>query len=234
MPKEATLQAPPVATTAATTTTATNSSVDLSNDPYAVPPLPQPRTTPYYDDPAASTHFYDPYRGPVPHTFTSPPPSTEGHHIYAGEAIPMSTYTSNSGRQSPGPAAAYDVDPYAVRSGSPGPAVAYGRSRSPGPAVAYEDPYGGRRSPGPALAYGAGPYDPTARTGTPVGAAVPGRVGTPVGTGYAGAVPPPGGDLMRAGTPQSGYRGPSPAPPGAQQYQIQPQNRGYAPGPYGR
>jgi len=141
----------------------------------------------------------------------------------------MSTYASNNGPQSPGP-----NDPYR-RSGSPGPAVAYGDpyagSRSPGPAVAYEDSYAGRKSPGPSLAYGApGPYDPMARMGTPV------RGGTPVGAGYNGA----GLDVVRTGTPQGGYRGPSPAPPGAQPYGIQHQPGmqdpygGYAQGAYGR
>ena len=191
---------------------------------------------PYHDDPSGSGVFYDPYRGPIPQTFTSPPQSTEGHNAYArGEAIPMNTYPSSSGRQSPGPNAAYD-DPYA-RSGSPGPAAAYGdaygaRSRSPGPAMAYEDPYAGRRSPGPSLAYGAAganQYDPSIRMGTPVG-----RVGTP--GGYGGA-PPPGLDV-RTGTPQ-GYRGPSPAPPppGGAAYGIQqmqdPYGR-YTPNPYGQ
>lgn len=227
MPKEAVLQAPVAPSMAATN--ATNSSIDLSHDPYAVPPLPPARTMPYHDDPSGSGVFYDPYRGPVPQTFNTPPGSTEGHAAaYPGEAIPMSTYASNNGRQSPGP-----NDPYA-RSGSPGPAMAYGdpyaRTRSPGPAVAYEDPYAGRRSPGPSLAYGApGPYDPTVRVGTPV------RGGTPVG--YAGA--PPALDIMRTGTPGS-YRGPSPAPPGAQPYGIQHQPGmqdpygGYGPGAYGR
>lgn len=261
MPKEAELQ-PPAAPSMMAGTNATSSSIDLTHDPYAVPPLPPARNMPYHDDPSGSNVFYDPYRGPVPQTFTSPPQSTEGHNAYArGEAIPMSTYSSNNGRQSPGPNAAYD-DPYA-RSGSPGPAAAYGggggdpygaRSRSPGPGMAYEDPYAGRRSPGPSLAYGGGgggpnqydpsvrmgtpvggpnQYDPSVRMGTPVGG--PGRIGTPVGGGYGGP-PPPGLDMMRTGTP-GGYRGPSPAPPppGGQGYGIQPDPYGrYTPNPYGR
>lgn len=213
MPKEELV--PPVAPSTHAATNATNSSVDLTRDPYAVPPLPA-AAMPYYDDPSAGAAYYDPYRGPVPHTFQSPPPSTEGHaNTYAGEAIPMSTY-STSGRQSPGPNM-IGADPYA-RSGSPGPAVAYG------------DPYAaGRRSPGPSLAYGVA--DPVGmRGGTPMGA--PPRVGTPVGVGYGGGIPP-GLDVPRAGTPQGGYAmgygRASPAPPGA----------GYGPqsplvDPYGR
>ncbi|KIM33558.1 hypothetical protein M408DRAFT_156977 [Serendipita vermifera MAFF 305830] len=258
MPKEAELKAP-AAPSMMGGTNATSSSIDLTNDPYAVPPLPPQRNMPYHDDPSGSAVFYDPYRGPVPHTFTSPPPSTDGGHNNSaygrGEAIPMSTYPSSSGRQSPGPNAAYD-DPYA-RSGSPGPNAAYGgaavdpygaRSRSPGPGMAYDaDPYAaGRRSPGPALAYGGGGgpagYDPSVRMGTPVGAG-PGRVGTPLGAGPGRVGTPVGAggygvDMMRTATPLS-YRGPSPAPPapGGGGYGAQPMHDPYGrytPNPYGQ
>lgn len=83
-----------------------------------------------------------------------------------GESIPMATY-ANSGRQSPGPNTPFD-DPYAA----------------------------GRRSPGPSIAYAGSAYEPSIRTGTPVGA--PARIGTPGGGPY-------GGDHLRAGTPLGGY-----------------------------
>ncbi|KAG8861310.1 hypothetical protein FRB91_009221 [Serendipita sp. 411] len=236
MPKEQ-LHAP-AAPSMMAATNATSSSVDLTRDPYSVPPLPAGSMMPYRDDPSgtAAAAYYDPYRGPVPHAFQSPPPSSDGHaqHMY-GEAIPMSTYSS--GRQSPGPnnmGGAYD-DPY-------------NRSRSPGPNMAYEDPYAaGRRSPGPGVALGMN--DPLARAGTPTGHArtgtptgivagvPPPRIGTPVGGGYG--VPPPGLDIARTGTPQGmyggGYGRASPAPPQAfatHQPPVDPYGR-RTPNPYG-
>lgn len=178
------------------TASAAASSVDLTKDPYAVPPMPQNNPVQYYDDPSgtAGAAYYDPYRGPVPQTFHSPPESMDSHaHPYhPGEAIPMSTYAS-SGRQSPGPGMAYGNDPYA-RSQSPGPNAAYGN-----------DPYAGRRSPGPMVAYGAGPVDPMGRSGTPLA-----RVGTPGSIGYGAPTPQP--DLMRTGTPLAyGRASPGPA-----------------------
>ncbi|KAG8832878.1 hypothetical protein FRC17_000448 [Serendipita sp. 399] len=226
MPKDQ-LQAP-AAPSMTAATNATSSSVDLTRDPYAVPPLPA-GSMPYRDDPSgtAAAAYYDPYRGPVPHTFNSPPPSSDGHmQNKYGEAIPMSTYSS--GRQSPGPntmGGAYD-DPY-------------NRSRSPGPNMAYDDPYAsGRRSPGPSVALGM--TDPYVRAGTPTGMVAgvpPPRMGTPVGAGYG--VPPPGLDIPRTGTPQGGYGGAygraSPAPPqgfAAQQPLVDPYGR-RTPNPYG-
>jgi len=216
MPKEALVAPTAPAMSAANTTT---SSVDLTADPYAVPPLP-PRSATYYDDPSgtAAAAYYDPYRGPVPQTFHSPPGSVDSHaQQYAmGEAIAMSTYPSTTGHQSSGSNAAYD-DPYS-------------RSRSPGPNMAYEDPYTGRRSPGPSLAYGMDP----ARTGTPANMAPP-RMGTPLGGpgGYA-PPPPPGFDVPRTGTPQSYGRASSgmPAAYAAQQPLPNPYGRG-TPNPYG-
>lgn len=160
---------------------ATVSSVDVSQDPYSVPPLPSQNNMPYRDDPSRLNSYYDPYRGPVPQTFATPPASTDGHvQQWGGEAIPMNAYPRTT---SPGPNLAYN-DPYAgsmgpSRSTSPGPNLAYGleggrggtpvqrmvtpniggqelpRSGTPGYYTGSQpyDPYG-RRSPGPNLAYG--------------------------------------------------------------------------------
>jgi len=228
MPKEELVA--PTAPAMSAATNATNSTVDLSADPYAVPPLP-PRGMPYYDDPSgtAAAAYYDPYRGPVPQTFHSPPSSVDSHaQQYAmGEAIPMSTYSSSNGRHSPGPNAAYDDG--------------YSRSRSPGPNMAYDDPYAGRRSPGPSIAYGMDP----ARSGTPVSMApprmgtpasmAPPRMGTPLGGPGGYGPPPPGGlDIPRTGTPQSyGRASPGiPAAYAAQQPLVNPYGRA-TPNPYG-
>lgn len=228
MPKEE-LAAPKAPAMSSAAANATSSSVDLTaSDPYAVPPLPARST--YYDDPSgtAAAAYYDPYRGPVPHTFHSPPGSVDSHAQQYAEAIPMSTYPTG-GRQSPGPNAAYDLQQQYQQD-------PYGRTRSPGPNMAYEqDPYAaGRRSPGPSLAYGMDP----ARTGTPVSMMGPPRMGTPLGAGGIPGYPPPnippGLDVPRAGTPQS-YGRASPAIPAAyaaQQPLVNPYGRS-TPNPYG-
>lgn len=166
------------------------SSVDLSKDPYAVPPFPPNSTMPYRDDPAGNGSYYDPYRGPVPQTFASPPGSVDTHGTAGqpwatgGEAIPMNTYSQ--------------------------------RGASPGPNIAYTDPYagnlgGGARStsPGPNLAYG-GVVDPM-RTGTPVQ-----RMATPVGGVYGGEIPrngtPGGGYYGAQGAAYDPYGRRSPGP----------------------
>jgi hypothetical protein len=137
----------------------TASSVDLAKDPYAVPPLPPQNNSslgPYHDDPA----YYDPYRGPIPQTFSTPPGSTDAHpQAWAGgEVIPMNTYTS--GRTSPGPNFAYSggVDPM-QRTGTPVQRMA--------------TPVGGAT------------FQEIARGGTPGAGAMPYRTGTP-GYGYGG------------------------------------------------
>jgi hypothetical protein len=127
-----------------------NSTAELP-DPYAIPPLPHlDPSQPYRDDPNGA--FYDPYRGPVPHTFNPVGP---------GEVIPM-TQLAGAGRRSPGPAAAYGGDfvsgrasPGAGRVSPPGSHAAYGSNdlsgrASPGPRAAQQ----GRMSPGPQAAYG--------------------------------------------------------------------------------
>ena len=146
---------------AASTTTST---VELAKDPYAVPPLPQNSNLgPYRGDPAG---YYDPYRGPIPQTFATPPASTDGHQQgwAGGEAIPMSTYSS--GRTSPGPNYAYGgVDPM-QRTGTP-------VQRMATPVQRMATPVGGAT------------FQEIARSGTPGGGAVPYRTGTP-GYGYGG------------------------------------------------
>lgn len=151
--------------------TAADSSADLyapGADPYAVPPLPNVNPNqPYRDDPNAyGTGFYDPYSGPVPHTFNDAASMDSHAHVgYGGEAIPMNTLAA--GRRSPGPQMAYDgmgrVSPQPPMAGrqSPGPSVAYnaagyGGRQSPGPAAAL----GGRQSPGPGAALGTGRQSP--------------------------------------------------------------------------
>lgn len=132
-----------------------NSTTELPPDPYAIPPLPHlDPNQPYRDDPNAT--YYDPYRGPVPPSFSPAGP---------GEVFPM-TQLAGAGRRSPGPTAAYAGD-FAGGRASPGPAPAYtsdfasGRA-SPGPGRASPAPglhtayggndYGGRASPGPRAA----------------------------------------------------------------------------------
>lgn len=142
----------------------TTSTVDLVKDPYAVPPLPQNNggLGPYRDD---ASGFYDPYRGPVPQAFSTPPTSTDGHQQgwVGGEAIPMSTY----GRTSPGPNLAYGggiVDPM-QRTGTP-------VQRMATPVQRMATPVGG-----------AATFHEIVRSGTP--GAAPYRTGTP-GYGYGG------------------------------------------------
>lgn len=154
----------------------TNSTVDLVKDPYAVPPLPQNNNGglgPYRDD---ASGFYDPYRGPIPQTFSTPPTSTDGHPQgwVGGEAIPMSTYTS--GRTSPGPNFAYGgvVDPM-QRTGTPVQRMATPVQRMATPPVQrMATPVGG-----PAT------FQEIVRANTPGGGPVPYRTGTP-GYGYGG------------------------------------------------
>lgn len=143
---------------------AADSTADLyapGGDPYAVPPLPHLNPNqPYRDDPAfgASAAYYDPYRGPLPHTFndTASISSAAG---YGGEAIPMNNLAAGGlaagGRRSPGPQAAFDAGGMPPMTGraSPGPSLAYGRS-IPGPVVGAS----GRVSPGPGAAYGGNGY----------------------------------------------------------------------------
>ncbi|KZT40033.1 hypothetical protein SISSUDRAFT_1060688 [Sistotremastrum suecicum HHB10207 ss-3] len=159
------------------TSTAAASMTDLhhSNDPYAVPPLPQfDPNQPYRDDPGAyhgQDAYYDPYRGPVPQTIYDPAAAPEtipmntysapGYAPPAGYARtgspgprsrspgPIQAYGVDNGRRSPGPGAAYGMDPGRR---SPGPGAAYGGRQSPGPAMAY-GPDQGRRSPGPQQAF---------------------------------------------------------------------------------
>jgi hypothetical protein len=127
--------------------TAANSTAELP-DPYAIPPLPHlDPNQPYRDDPNAA--YYDPYRGPVPQSFSPVGP---------GEVIPM-TQLAGTGRRSPGPGAAYAGD---FGSGRASPALGmhaaygsgsgdYGGRASPAPAYGSSD-YGGRASPGPRAA----------------------------------------------------------------------------------
>ena len=140
------------------------STVDLAKDPYAVPPLPPNNggPGPYRDE---ASGFYDPYRGPVPQTFATPPGSSEGHQQgwAGGEAIPMSTYAS--GRTSPGPNLAYGADPL-QRTGTP-------VQRIGTPVQRLGTPVGGAT------------FQEIARAGTPGGGATPYRTGTP-GYGYGG------------------------------------------------
>jgi len=114
------------------------------NDPYAVPPLPHmDPNQPYRDDPTGQNQFYDPYRGPVPHSLHDPSGSVEG-----SESIPMSTYHPSSGAYG-GATNVTSPPPGSVATGrqSPGQAYAYGSGRqSPGAAFAYGS---GRQSPGP-------------------------------------------------------------------------------------
>jgi len=143
----------------------TNSTVDLAKDPYAVPPLPQNNGSlgPYRDD----TGFYDPYRGPIPQTFSTPPASMDGHPQgwVGGEAIPMSTYTS--GRTSPGPNLAYGgVDPMQR--------IATPVQRMATPVQRMATPVGG-----------AATFQEIVRGGTPAAVPPPYRTGTP-GYGYGG------------------------------------------------
>ena len=103
------------------------------NDPYAVPPLPHMNPNqPYRDDPSSQGAFYDPYRGPVPHSLHDPP-GADGN-----ENIPLNTYSpSPSGRYTPQPYNQYEVTSEASGRRSPGPALAYGGRQSPGPSYAY-------------------------------------------------------------------------------------------------
>jgi hypothetical protein len=129
---------------------------------YAASPYsqPAPPSVAYYDNDPNNPEYYDPYRGPVPQTISTPPPGQEPpvqYGAYGGPRTrspgPTLAYTDGSesiysGRRSPGPNAMG-----APRSNSPGPAVAYGGGRaSPGAGLAYR---GGRAmSPGPDNAYG--------------------------------------------------------------------------------
>jgi hypothetical protein len=134
--------------------TIANSTAELQPDPYAIPALPHlDPNQPYRDDPNAA--YYDPYRGPVPQSFSPIGPGP-------GEVIPM-TQLAGSGRRSPGPGPAYAGD-FGSGRASPGPGghAAYGsgdyggraspspraaqpgRSMSPGPLAAYGNAYGPR------------------------------------------------------------------------------------------
>ncbi|KAE9405174.1 hypothetical protein BT96DRAFT_916348 [Gymnopus androsaceus JB14] len=121
------------------------STPDLGGDPYAVPPLPHLNPNqpgPYRDDPSAAGGYYDPYRGPVPGTFSEPGTATEWGPNH-GEAYPMAQMggaVGPSGRASPGPSMMGRM--------SPGPGMAYDM-RGPSP----QPPMPGRGSPGPQAAY---------------------------------------------------------------------------------
>lgn len=140
---------------------AADSTADLyapGSDPYAVPPLPHVNPNqPYRDDPGTyGAGYYDPYRGPVPHTFNDAASiDSHGHNAYGTEAIPMSNLAVNAGAaarsRSPGPGVTYEPSGYAAQAGrqSPGPGMAYNGRQSPGPGAAL----GGRQSPGPGMAY---------------------------------------------------------------------------------
>lgn len=101
---------------------------------------------PYRDDPSAA--YYDPYRGPVPQSFSPIGPGP-------GEVIPMTQLAT--GRRSPGPGPAYAGD-FGSGRASPGPAAHaaygsadYGGRASPGPRAVQQ---GRSMSPGPQAAYG--------------------------------------------------------------------------------
>jgi hypothetical protein len=134
-------------------------------DPYAVPPFPHLNPNqPYRDDPSPAP-YYDPYRGPVPNTFSdvASVEAPAGAGWTTAEAIPMTQMAPGSRARSPGPQMAYEAGraspaPGVMGRQSPGPHAAYGdRSRSPGPAVAMGGiPPAGRRSPGPQVSYDTG------------------------------------------------------------------------------
>lgn len=86
-----------------------------TNDPYAVPPLPNYNPNlPYRDDPN-NVGYYDPYRGPSPAALYEGP--VDGH-----ENIPLDTLPNNARTRSPAPHAALD----ATGRGSPVPgAIGY-------------------------------------------------------------------------------------------------------------
>ena len=135
---------------------ADRSTTDLVAEPAVTPySLPVPDLPPiqqYHDDsasygrqfPQQEEGFYDPYRGPVPRSITSP--------------VPEDPYgVSDSTRAvSPGPYAAYGA-PGARRTPSPGPQVVYaGRTPSPGPQNAFGLPR--TSSPSPYVPYDNSPY----------------------------------------------------------------------------
>lgn len=122
-----------------------------AGDPYAVPPLPHLNPNqPYSDEPnvyGQPAAYYDPYRGPVPGTFTD-----TIANAHDAESIPM---TQMARIRSPAPQAAYDMQ----GRGSPAPQAAMGyagmddRSRTPNPGALGA---AGRASPGPHSGYGYG------------------------------------------------------------------------------
>lgn len=125
-----------------------------TGDPYAVPPLPHLNPNqPYRDEPSAygqPAGYYDPYRGPVPNTFTDTISEGQG-----AESIPMTPMAQMARMRSPGPQVAYDMQ----GRGSPAPQAAMGyagmdeRSRTPVPGALGT----GRASPSPHPGYGYGP-----------------------------------------------------------------------------
>ena len=122
-----------------------------TGDPYAVPPLPHLNPNqPYRDEPSAygqPAGYYDPYRGPVPNTFTDTISEGQG-----AESIPMTPMAQMARMRSPGPQVAYDMQ----GRGSPAPQAAMGyasmdeRSRTPNAAALGA----GRASPSPHPGYG--------------------------------------------------------------------------------
>lgn len=174
-------------------------------DPYAVPPLPHLNPNqPYRDDPTGATGYYDPYRGPVPGTLETGVPGGE----WGGEAIPMTQMNQPAygvepaayevGRRSPGPQAAYGVDPvYNSGRQSPGAQVAYGGRSSPGPQAAYG---GGRTSPGPQAAYGGGRSSPGPQAAYGNGRSSPGPQAA-----YGGGRTSPGPNVAYGGANNDTY-----------------------------
>jgi hypothetical protein len=134
-------------------------------DPYAVPALPHlnpSQPSQYRDDihgGMGGGAFYDPYGGPVPRSIAEP--VTQG----LPEVIPMTQFNAGSnmafdparvGSPGPGPGPGRMMSPAPTM--NPNMNMGYGgapsmRSGSPGPGMAYG---GGRASPGPEQAYGNG------------------------------------------------------------------------------
>ncbi len=130
--------------------------------PYslAAPDLPP---QPYHDEPAVyganysqQGDAYDPYRGPVPRSLTSPEDPYGRRTSGAYDVSQAASGTVGARRTpSPGPQAVYagrapspgPQAAYAGRTPSPGPQNAFGfgipRTTSPGAYAAYESQYGG-------------------------------------------------------------------------------------------
>jgi len=127
--------------------------VEPAQPPYSLPVPDLPPLQPYHDDPATyganyqkQEEAYDPYRGPVPRSITSPTPEDPyGGRVSGAYDVSQAAYGTAGARRtpSPGPQVAY-----AGRTPSPGPQHAFGlgipRTTSPGLYAAYGDThYGG-------------------------------------------------------------------------------------------